>query len=110
MKRGDGSLVGWGVAIGVYPGLTAPAVARLRVTRSGDVSISVGVHEMGQGVRTALASIVASRLKVPAQSVIAEIGDTRGAPQHLTAGSWERRLRYRPRRPRSTRWLPNSRS
>jgi len=88
MKRGDGSLVGWGVAIGVYPGLTAPAVARLRVTRSGDVSISVGVHEMGQGVRTALASIVASRLKVPAQSVIAEIGDTRGAPQHLTAGSW----------------------
>lgn len=88
MRADDGSLVGWGVAGGAYPGSTAPAIARLRVTDDGGVFIDVGVHEMGQGVRTALAAAVAARLRVPAESVVAEIGDTRGTPQHLTAGAW----------------------
>jgi len=88
MRADDGSLVGWGVASGAYPGSTAPAIARLRVTDTGGVFIDVGVHEMGQGVRTALAAALAARLRVPVESVIAEIGDTRGTPQHLTAGAW----------------------
>jgi len=88
MRADDGSLVGWGVASGAYPGSTAPAIARLRITDTGGVFIDVGVHEMGQGVRTALAAAVAARLRVPVECVIAEIGDTRGTPQHLTAGAW----------------------
>jgi len=42
---------------------------------------------MGQGIRTAIAAIVVRKLGVPADRVRAEIGDTRGVPQHLTAGS-----------------------
>lgn len=65
-----------------------PAIARLKVTDDGGVFISVGGHEMGQGIRTALAAAVARKLGVPAERVVAMIGDTRVAPQHLTAGSW----------------------
>jgi xanthine dehydrogenase YagR molybdenum-binding subunit len=88
MRARDGSFIGWGVAIGAYPCLIAPAMARLRVTVEGAVFISIGGHEMGQGIRTALAAAIGRKLGVPAANVVAVIGDTRAAPQHMTAGSW----------------------
>lgn len=88
MRAEDGSQIGWGVAIGCYPGSIVPAVAHLNVTDQGGVTISVGGHEMGQGIRTALANAVSRKLGVPPEKVTAIIGDTRAAPQHLTAGSW----------------------
>jgi xanthine dehydrogenase YagR molybdenum-binding subunit len=88
MRAADGTLIGWGVAAGSYMGATAPAVARLTVTADGAITINVGVHEMGQGIRTALANVVASKLGVPARRITIEIGVTGGSPQHLTAGSW----------------------
>jgi xanthine dehydrogenase YagR molybdenum-binding subunit len=88
MRSSDGTEIGWGVAIGAYPGLIVPAIAHLKVTDEGDADISVGGHEMGQGIRTALANAISRKLGVPAAKVSAMIGDTRAAPQHLTAGSW----------------------
>lgn len=88
MRAEDGDLIGWGVAIGTYAGLRAPAVARLTLAADGRVTIAVGVHEMGQGVRTALAAALARKLAVAPENIVAVIGDTRAAPQHLTAGSW----------------------
>ena len=66
MRADDGSCIGWGVAIGAYPCFIVPAVARLRVTVEGGVFISIGTHEMGQGIRTALAAAVGRKLGVPA--------------------------------------------
>jgi xanthine dehydrogenase YagR molybdenum-binding subunit len=88
MRADDGSFIGWGVAAGAYPGLITPTIARLKVTDDGGVFISVGGHEMGQGIRTALAAAVGRKLGVPAERVVAVVGDTRAVPQHLTAGSW----------------------
>jgi xanthine dehydrogenase YagR molybdenum-binding subunit len=88
MRADDGSLIGWGVAIGAYGGSIAAEIARLKVTADGDVVIRIGAHEMGQGIRTVIAAMVARKLGVPADRVTAEIGDTRAVPQHLTAGSW----------------------
>lgn len=88
MRGADGTEIGWGVAIGAYPGIITPAIARLEVTAAGGVTISVGGHEMGQGIRTALANAVSRKLGVPPRQVRAVIGDTRAVPQHLTAGSW----------------------
>jgi xanthine dehydrogenase YagR molybdenum-binding subunit len=88
MRGEDGSHIGWGVAIGAYPGMMVPAIAHLKVTDDGGVVISVGGHEMGQGIRTALANAVSRKLDVSVDDVHAVIGDTRAAPQHLTAGSW----------------------
>jgi len=84
----NGDLQGLGVAVGCYKAATAAAIAKLTLKADGRVVVSVGVHEMGQGVRTALAAVISEILKVPAQAVEAVIGDTRGSPQHLTAGSW----------------------
>ena len=88
MREDDGTLIGYGVATGAYPGVIVPTIARLKVTDDGGVVISIGGHEMGQGIRTALAAAVSRKLGVPAQRIEAVIGDTRAAPQHLTAGSW----------------------
>ncbi|UVF22192.1 xanthine dehydrogenase family protein molybdopterin-binding subunit (plasmid) [Microvirga terrae] len=88
MQSSDGTEIGWGVAIGAYPGIIVPAIAHLKVTDGGDVIISVGGHEMGQGIRTALATAISCKLGIPATTVTVVVGDTRSAPQHLTAGSW----------------------
>lgn len=88
MHAGDGSQIGWGMAVGAYPGLTTPTIAHLKVSDDGEVVIGIGGHEMGQGIRTALANAISRKLGVAAEKVRAVIGDTRVAPQHLTAGSW----------------------
>ena len=88
MRGEDGSFIGWGVAIGAYPGIIVPTIARLSITDEGYAVISIGGHEMGQGIRTALAAVVGRKLGIAPENVVAVIGDTRAAPQHLTAGSW----------------------
>jgi len=88
MRDADGTQVGWGVASGAYPASTTPAIARLRVVDDGTISVEVGVQEMGQGARNAVAATVADVLNVSAAQVTTVLGDTAGAPPHLTAGSW----------------------
>jgi xanthine dehydrogenase YagR molybdenum-binding subunit len=88
MRSEDGQLIGMGVGCGCYKAATAAAVAIVRVTADGRAMVSVGVHEMGQGIRTALANVVSQKLGIDPDRVDAVIGDTRGAPQHTTAGSW----------------------
>lgn len=88
MRAGDGSLVGWGVAAGTYPGSIVPAVAHLTAGADGRVTVGVDGHEMGQGIRSAVALLVAHDLGIPVGDVEVRVGDTRFAAQHLTAGSW----------------------
>jgi xanthine dehydrogenase YagR molybdenum-binding subunit len=73
---------------GLYPSGIAPAIASLRATDAGAITISVGLHEMGQGGRNAIAAAVAEVLGVPLADVTTLIGDTAGPPHHFTAGSW----------------------
>ncbi|MGI5238404.1 xanthine dehydrogenase family protein molybdopterin-binding subunit [Dactylosporangium sp. CA-139066] len=84
----DGAQVGWGVAIGAYPVATTPAVARAVAYPDGRFGVEVDGHEMGQGIRSAIALLVADLMGVPVDRVSVGLGDTRVAAQHLTAGSW----------------------
>jgi xanthine dehydrogenase YagR molybdenum-binding subunit len=88
MRAPDGSLVGWGVALGIYKAAVAPAIASVRLRADGTVRVAVGGHEMGQGLRTAIAVTVARTLGAPVAAIEIALGDTAAAPQHLTAGSW----------------------
>jgi xanthine dehydrogenase YagR molybdenum-binding subunit len=88
MRAADGSLTGWGVAAGTYPALIAPAIAYLSAHTGGQVTVKVDGHEMGQGIRSAIALLVAGNLGIALADITVAIGDTRVAPQHLTAGSW----------------------
>ncbi|MCR6475325.1 xanthine dehydrogenase family protein molybdopterin-binding subunit [Variovorax sp. ZS18.2.2] len=88
MRAPDGNLIGWGVAIGTYKAAVAPAIATVRLHTNGTVRVAVGGHEMGQGMRTAIAVTVARALGAPVAAIEIALGDTTAAPQHLTAGSW----------------------
>lgn len=88
MTLPDGTLVGLGVAIGAYKAASAPARAHVRLDASGRLQVSVGGHEMGQGMRTAIATSVARLTGAPVGAIEIRIGDTQVAPQHVTAGSW----------------------
>lgn len=88
MRAPDGSQVGWGVALGIYKAAMAPAIATVRLRADGTVRVAVGGHEMGQGLRTAVAVTVARTLGAPVAAIEIALGDTAAAPQHLTAGSW----------------------
>lgn len=84
----DGAQIGWGVAIGAYPATMTPAVAHATRSADGRVTIAVDGHEMGQGIRSAVAAVAAAELGISPDLVTVELGDTRVATQHLTAGSW----------------------
>lgn len=88
MRATSGDLLGWGVAIGCYPGGITPAAAKVSFNRDGSVAVSVSGHEMGQGLRTAVALVVAERLGVEPANVQVTTGDTIVPPQQVTAGSW----------------------
>jgi xanthine dehydrogenase YagR molybdenum-binding subunit len=87
MQTGDGKLIGWGVAAGAYPAYITPAVARIRLHADGRVDLSVGAHEMGQGIRSAIAAVAAEELGVPPGRLRLLIGDTIVPPQHVTSGA-----------------------
>ena len=87
MRLDDGTLVGWGVAAGAYPAYITPAIARIRLHADGHVDLSVGAHEMGQGIRSAIAAVAEEELGVPAGQLRILIGDTIVPPQHVTAGA-----------------------
>jgi len=88
MREADGTLIGWGVAAGGYPALTAPATAAIRLGADGVAHVSVGGHEMGQGIRTAIVLVAADELGLESEKIRLTIGDTNAPPQHITAGAW----------------------
>jgi xanthine dehydrogenase YagR molybdenum-binding subunit len=88
MRASDGTMIGWGVAIGAYPGSVVPAIAKLSADAVGTIRVAVAGHEMGQGIRTAITRFVSDDLGIEPTAVDVRVGDTRHAPQHLTAGSW----------------------
>ena len=62
---------GLGIALGFKDGggVNKPAQARVKVATSGDIFLQCGTVEIGQGVKTALAAIVAEILGAPAHRV-----------------------------------------
>jgi len=88
MRGPDGTLIGWGVGAGIYQAAMHPAVATLRVGADGSTRYASSGHEMGQGMRTAIAQVLLAGLRIDPGRLNILIGDTRMAPQHSTAGSW----------------------
>ncbi len=88
MTARDGTQVGWGVACGVYQSMMTPTVATLRIGANGSTRFAVSGHEMGQGMRNAIAAVLIDELKLDPGQLEIVIGDTTAAPQHMTAGSW----------------------
>jgi xanthine dehydrogenase YagR molybdenum-binding subunit len=88
MATDDGVRIGWGVAAGAYPAMMVPSIATLRVRADGTSRIALSGHEMGQGIRTAIAQAVLKHIDIDPERLEILVGDTAAAPQHITVGSW----------------------
>lgn len=68
---------GLGVAQSVWYRITnLDSAAEVRITRDGSVEVLSGVQDIGGGIRTVLAQIVAEELGIRPQDVSVRIGDT----------------------------------
>jgi CO/xanthine dehydrogenase Mo-binding subunit len=77
-----------GLACGITnAGATPISVALVRLQADGTVWISAGSTEMGQGVRTVLAQVVAEELALPLASVRIGGADTLSTPYDSSTGS-----------------------
>jgi aerobic carbon-monoxide dehydrogenase large subunit len=80
--RRDGWLPGVGLAVYAQITGTGPyESADLRVSDDGDITLITGAVEIGQGLTTALAQVVASELDVPVETIRVIAGDTARIPR-----------------------------
>ncbi|MGK6355742.1 xanthine dehydrogenase family protein molybdopterin-binding subunit [Sphingomonas sp. DT-207] len=86
-KAANGDLIGFGVAAGAYSASGGRVAARLRLNADGSAHIAVGGHEMGQGMRSAIAAEVINVLQVDPNKLTVEVGETSGVQQAMTVGS-----------------------
>ena len=81
-------LIGMGCATATYPYYRMPGgVARLTLTKDGDVTIEIAAHEMGMGTATTHTMVAADRLGVPMSQVHFKYGDSSLPGTVLAGGS-----------------------
>jgi xanthine dehydrogenase YagR molybdenum-binding subunit len=89
MRDGD-EVAGFGYATAFYPAQMGPAQCRVTLEphRQGlRVTVQVGTHEIGTGIRTVIAQTASDLLGVPMEDVKVEIGDSELPPAPMSAGS-----------------------
>ncbi|MCT7374080.1 xanthine dehydrogenase family protein molybdopterin-binding subunit [Chelativorans salis] len=86
MTLEDGTLVGLGVACGIFGASGSAAETTLRVRADGTTRIISSGHEMGQGIRTAVANAIVQGLDVNPDRIEILLGDTSVGPQMATVG------------------------
>src|SRR5262249_18538500 len=86
MRDGD-TLVGWGTATSVYPSNIAAATARVTLYLNKTARAQVATHEIGTGVITVCALVVADRLGLAPENVAVEVGDSNLPPAPVSGGS-----------------------
>ena len=85
--RSGRQLVGFGLATSLYPVKQLPAVARIILQKDGHALVQTSVHEIGQGMITAMTQVAAERLGLPVNNVHLEWGDTKLPYGSMTVGS-----------------------
>jgi xanthine dehydrogenase YagR molybdenum-binding subunit len=79
---------GLGFAQGIWYRLTSfDSACEVRVWRDGAVEVRSAVQDIGGGIKTALAQVVAEELGIDVASIIVKIGDTDEPPGPASGGS-----------------------
>jgi len=86
MRDGDW-LIGWGTATSLYPTNVAPCAVRVRLSPDGSARVQTATHEIGTGVRTAIAITAAEDLGLTIDKITVEVGDTDLPPAPVAGGS-----------------------
>jgi xanthine dehydrogenase YagR molybdenum-binding subunit len=87
MREGS-SLIGWGVATGVWESWQLPAKARAVLTAGGKLTVSSGTADIGTGTYTIMTQIAAETLGVPIENVTFKLGDSTLPMAPLEGGSF----------------------
>jgi xanthine dehydrogenase YagR molybdenum-binding subunit len=85
--RENGELIGWGVATATYPGMRAPAEARVTIGAGGTIDVACATHDLGTGMYTILTQIAADVLGVDTAAVNVRIGDSSFPVAPVAGGS-----------------------
>lgn len=87
-SRSDGDwLVGYGCATAIYPTNVAPSLARIKLSSDGTATVSVATHEIGTGIRTVCAQLVAEAFGLEPDRVEVRAGDSALPPAPVAGGS-----------------------
>ncbi|MBB3236786.1 xanthine dehydrogenase family protein molybdopterin-binding subunit [Phyllobacterium endophyticum] len=86
MRLDDGTLVGFGVACGIFGASMSASEATLRVRANGTTRMISSGHEMGQGMLTAIANVITQGLDINPDRLEIQLGDTTRGPQIATVG------------------------
>ncbi len=105
-KRGS-SLVGWGMATGVWEATQQPALAKAVLTADGKLTVSTATMDIGTGTYTILTQIAADVLGLPLERVTCQLGDS-ALPESPVEGALGRSPRTAlPSRPCANRCVRN---
>ncbi len=87
MRNGQ-TLVGWGMATGIWESMQMPARAEAVLTVNGKLRVSSATADIGTGTYTIMTQIAADTLGMPIEDVIFRLGDTDMPLAPIQGGSW----------------------
>ncbi|RYC67284.1 xanthine dehydrogenase family protein molybdopterin-binding subunit [Spirosoma sordidisoli] len=87
MRRGH-TLIGWGMATGIWDANQVPARAEAVLTVNGKLRVSSATADIGTGTYTIMTQIAAELLGMPLENVIFRLGDTDMPLAPIQGGSW----------------------
>jgi xanthine dehydrogenase YagR molybdenum-binding subunit len=88
-ERRDGRwLVGMGVAAGFRNNLTMKSAARVRLDRTGLVTVETDMTDIGTGTYTIIAQTAAEMMGVPIDRVVVRLGDSSFPVSAGSGGQW----------------------
>ncbi|MGE5145143.1 MAG: xanthine dehydrogenase family protein molybdopterin-binding subunit, partial [Candidatus Eiseniibacteriota bacterium] len=86
--RDGKTLVGWGMATGVWEALQLNHDIRIVLTANGHAEVSCATMDIGTGTYTIMAQVAAEMLGLPLEHVSVLLGDSTLPPAPVEGGSW----------------------
>ena len=86
--RDGKTLVGWGMASGVWEALQMPVAVRIVMTANGHADVSCAASDIGTGTYTIMAQVAADSLGLPIENVTIHLADSTLPRAPVEGGSW----------------------
>lgn len=86
--RDGNTLVGWGMATGIWDAFHVTADAQAVLTADGKLTVSSAAADIGTGTYTIVTQIAAETLGLPIENVIFKLGDSSLSKCPVEGGSW----------------------
>lgn len=87
VRRGH-TLIGWGMATGIWEATQGPARAEAVLTVNGKLRVSSATADIGTGTYTIMTQIAADTLGMPIDDVLFKLGDSNMPLAPIEGGSW----------------------